>query len=394
MTHTDKPIVAKFSTNFLPYSETFVFDEVNAHRTYDVEVLALRRANADRFAVDIPVHALASGGWWGEFESRLCQATSFSPTFIHQIRARRYDVLHAHFGTGGVYGLAYQAAFNLPLVVTFHGHEVPLLSSSRRYRPEYLPYWLLSKPLLRRADLMLVVSPLFVDELIRLGAPPERVRLFNLGTTIPDLPPPAPRAAPHRVLMIGRFVEKKGMTYGIQAFAKALTEGVQARLSLAGDGPLRPVYEALIAELGIGDQVDFLGVLTHDEVGRELERTDVLLVPSVTSQDGNTEGAPTVIKEAGARYVPVVATKHGGIPSQIDEGESGFLVPERDVDALANRLQILLNTPALRASMGRAARAVMNERFNLERQVRLLEQYYDEVRVARAERRPLEIPSA
>ncbi|MEL7368424.1 MAG: glycosyltransferase, partial [Myxococcota bacterium] len=196
------------------------------------------------------------------------------------------------------------------------------------------------------------------------------------------------------VLMIGRFVEKKGMTYGLQAFAKVLATGATAKLSIAGDGPLRPMYDALIAELGIGEHVDFLGVLTHDGVARQLEQTDVLLVPSVTSQDGNTEGAPTVIKEAGARYVPVIATQHGGIPFQIDEGKSGFLVPERDVDALANRLKTLLDTPELRASMGRAARAIMNERFNLVRQVALLEQYYDEVRIARTERRPLEAPSA
>ena len=378
--------VAKLTTDFLSVSETFIHDEVESHQRYQAEVLTLRRQNQDRFPVSVPVHALSPGrGIPGALETALCRATTLSPTFQRLCRARAFDLVHAHFGTGGVYAIPYRRSGRRPLVVTFHGHEVPLLLSRRRFEPKHWGYWLLSQWLLRRADRMLAVSPTMVQQLVSLGAPASRVHLFDLGIRLPatySLDRPDSPDLPIQVLMVGRFVEKKGMEYGVRAFAKAAA-GTNARLRIVGDGPLRSTLGKVITECGLANQVELPGELRHAEVLECLRQSHIFLAPSVVAKNGDSEGTPTVIKEACAHGVPTVASRHAGIPRQIDDGVSGFLVPERDVDALAGKLRVLMADPGLRLRMGHAARRLVEDRFDLAKQIVVLERHYDEVLAGR-----------
>jgi len=382
--------VAKLATDFLSGSETFIHDEVEAHQRYQVEVLTLRRQNQDRFPVSVPVHALTPGrGISGAIEAGLCRTTTISPTFQRLCQARAYDLIHAHFGTGGVYALPYRRIPRRPLVVTFHGHEVPLLASARRFEPKHWGYWILSKWLLRRADRLLAVSPTMVGQLVSLGAPAARVHLFDLGIRLPPTYSPDRPDGPFQALMVGRFVEKKGMAYGIHAFAKAAA-GTTARLRIIGDGPLRSALEKVIADCGTSTQIELSGELHHAEVLNFLRQSHLLLAPSVVAKNGDREGTPTVIKEAGAYGLPTVATRHAGIPRQIEDGISGFLVPERDVDALAEKIRVLIADNDLRRRMGHAARRLVEERFDLTKQIMVLEQHYDEV-LAPRDREPKDV---
>jgi glycosyltransferase involved in cell wall biosynthesis len=384
-------VVAKLSTDFLAASETFIYDEIAAHQRYATEVLTLRRQNEARFSVEVPVHALTPGrGVPGMIESALCRVTCLSPTFFRLCRTREYALVHAHFGTGGVYALPYRR-HDRPLVVTFHGHEVPLLLGRRRFEPKHWGYWALSRWLFRRADRFLAVSPELVSQLIALGAPASRVHLFDLGIKLPPRPlrregiadsSSASRGLMRglmRVLMIGRFVEKKGFAYGIRAFARVARDCPTARLVIVGTGPGRKACEDLVQELGIAERVDLLGDQTHAQVWAELARADVLLAPSVVAANGDREGTPTVIKEGMAHALPVLASHHGGIPRQVVDGQTGFLVAERDVEALASRLRLLLENPALRATLGQAGRLLVEERFDRDRQIHVLEDHYDDV---------------
>jgi colanic acid/amylovoran biosynthesis glycosyltransferase len=179
------------------------------------------------------------------------------------------------------------------------------------------------------------------------------------------------------VLMIGRFVEKKGFDYGIRAFARVVRGGQPATLTLAGTGELERSYRKLISDLRLEPYVTFAGVLTADEVAEELARTDVLLAPSCTAHNGDLESGLLVAKEAGAASVPVVASQHGGIPEIVEDGITGYLVPERDDRALADRLGRILADPTLRAQLGTSARAKVEREYNLRRQVAMLESLYD-----------------
>jgi glycosyltransferase involved in cell wall biosynthesis len=135
----DRPKVALFSTHFGVYSQTFVYDEVRLHSRYDVEVFARDRSNPDTFPFE-PVHTVE--GKWATTRYGL---TTYNRSYMDRMKQGQFNLLHAHFGPGSIYALPYQKATGLPLVVTYHGYDVPLLMTPRRFKPKYWRYWLWSK---------------------------------------------------------------------------------------------------------------------------------------------------------------------------------------------------------------------------------------------------------
>jgi colanic acid/amylovoran biosynthesis glycosyltransferase len=365
--------VAMFREDFLPFSQTFVFEEIRLLTRHRVDVFAWRRLNADLFPHE-PVYV-------GGVRFLL---TGHARQFHEQFRSTAYGLIHAHFGTSGVYALPYARRYDLPLVVTFHGVDVTVLSSWARFLPHRWPYSQLAPALFRRMTLGLCVSQEIRERLIAQGADPDRLVIHRLGIDL-DQFTAGPRDAGHvRAIMVGRLVEKKGFEYGLQAFARAASRHPAATLTVVGDGPRRARLEALTRSLGLGDRVRFTGVLPSRVVSERLRQSDILLAPSVTGRDGNREGSPMVVKEAGASEVVPVSTYHAGIPEIVEDGRTGFLVNERDVPALTDRLDRLLRDADLRTRMGRAAREKMAREFNNRIQVDELERLYDRAVLTRA----------
>jgi colanic acid/amylovoran biosynthesis glycosyltransferase len=175
------------------------------------------------------------------------------------------------------------------------------------------------------------------------------------------------------VLMVGREIEKKGFDDGLRACAKA---GVPLRVTVLGtDGPLKPQLQKLGEELGL--EVAWLDPATR--VPGVMADADVLLVPSRTAANGDQEGTPTVICEGGAAALPIVSTRHAGIPEQIDDGVSGLLSDERDVEGMAAHLTLLARDRDRRRSLGEAARAKMQREYSIEAHRDKLQAVYDEV---------------
>ena len=195
------PQVALFSTHFLEYSQTFIYDEVRSHDRYRPHIFTSRRLNADRFPYE-PVHVVPDA------QQALYRTLTMCPAFDRAFRRERFDLVHAHFGPGSVYALNFAARHRLPLVVTFHGYDVPVLLGRDRLRPKFWRYWLASKLLLRRIDRFLAASLDLRRLLIRLGAPEERVFLFHLGVDVGAYRREPVTRDHVEVLMIGRFVEK------------------------------------------------------------------------------------------------------------------------------------------------------------------------------------------
>jgi len=358
--------VALFSTNFLEYSQTFVHEEVTHHQRYAVEVFCRERMLAERFPFE-PVHvgSLSYG------------VTRFCPRFHRLFRQRDFALVHGHFGTGATYADPYVRRHRLPFVVTFHGYDVPLLQSAERLLPKHWPYALLARRMLASMTLGLCASQELLELLVDAGVARERLRLYHLGVDLAAF-----RRGPHselpRVVMVGRFVEKKGFEYGVRAFAEALRRGARGELLLVGGGEREPRLRALIDELALGDSVRLLGVLPSGEVARLLATSDVVMAPSVVGIDGNRESGVIALKEGSAAGCAVLGTYHGGIPEIIEDGVTGYLVPERDVRTLAERLHRLLVDRTLVTRMGLAGRVKMEREYDLTKQVAELEQRYDE----------------
>ena len=357
---------AVFNTNFLPYSQTFVYEQLVNHDRYEAEVFCWRTMNLDWFPYPKVHRANAAYG-----------ATRISPAFFKRFREKRFDLVHAHFATGAVYALPYAERANLPLVVTFHGYDVPLLWNSRRFHPYFWPFLIHSKRVLERMTLGLCASNDLKELLLSHGVPEDKLRVHRLGVDLTRFHMKTPsERGPTRVCIIGRFCEQKGIEYAIRAFARHASPDVH--LDIIGDGELSAELHALVDRLNIGPHVSFLGILKPDQVAAHLRTCDILLAPSVVTRVGQRESGLIVVKEAAASGVPAVGTWHGGIPEIIDDGVTGFLVQERDVDALANRLGMLLDDQALRERMGAAARAKMEREYDVRKRVAELESLYDE----------------
>ncbi len=148
---------------------------------------------------------------------------------------------------------------------------------------------------------------------------------------------------PLRLVAIGRFIETKGFQHLITALGLLRNRGIDARLTLAGDGPWRGHLKAATKRLGLTNFISFPGFVPHDRISALLRASDMLVMPSVHLPGGKGDGLPTVIVEALLHRLPVVATRVASIPDLILHGETGLLAPERDPIALADAIQWLVD---------------------------------------------------
>ena len=285
------------------------------------------------------------------------------------LRATGPRLIHAHFGRSGALALPIARRLNIPLVVSFHGGDA---TKDKHYRHQFLPtiFQRRLSALQNQAALFLCVSAFIRDQLLARGFPPEKLVVHHLGV---DLDPPIPAGdppPPGYVMFAGRFVEKKGVAYLIEAIQRLQAEGRTVRLKLVGAGPM----EAELRRAGSGlPQIEFTGWLPNHELLRWMRGALALCVPSVRAANGDAEGLPTVVLEAMAAGTPVIGSQHAGIGEAVEHERTGLLVPERDPDALAAALRRLLDEPELRRQFGAAARAAAVENFDMYRQSRRLE---------------------
>jgi glycosyltransferase involved in cell wall biosynthesis len=285
------------------------------------------------------------------------------------LRAADPKLVHAHFGIDGLLALPLARALGLPLVTSLRGYDVTRTDASmlRSGHPSWIRYVLLKDQLHRGGSLFLAVSDALRDKAIAGGYPAERTRTHYNGVDLDRFRPGGEPREPGLILHVGRLVEKKGTAVLIDAVARL----ADARLVVVGEGPLRPELERRA-----GPNVSFLGALASAEVASWMRRASVLAAPSLTARSGDAEGLPNVVVEAAASGLPVVATRHSGIPEAVDDTVSGFLVPEGDAAALAGALAAALGAgPA----MGEAARALAVRKFDRRVQAARLETIYDEL---------------
>lgn len=360
-----RPVVAVFRAPLFNASETFVRSHLGAlqrYRPIAVGLVAKGEADMPRLLLSASERlALTLAGRASGAAARL--------------KAEAPALVHAHFGTDGLLALPLAERLRVPLVTTLHGHEVSrkparMLASGRL---SWMRYALLKRRLIEGGGLFLAVSEAIHRRALAAGYPPGRVITHPNGVDTDFFRPSGAPPEPGLILHVGRLVEKKGTAALIDAMA--ITE--TASLVIVGDGPLRPSLERRARNLGVGARVRFTGALTPAEVLGWMQRAWLLAAPSVTAGDGDAEGLPTILCEAAAAGLPVVATRHSGIPEAVAEGETGLLSPEGDVALLARNLSLLLGSPRLRESLAGAARLRALDRFDLARQTERLEGYYD-----------------
>jgi colanic acid/amylovoran biosynthesis glycosyltransferase len=236
------------------------------------------------------------------------------------------------------------------------------------------------KRLFREGDLFLALGRDMADRLRAAGCPEEKVRIQHLAVDVERIAF-RPRQWPgdgERVVVLycGRLVEKKGILCALEAFARLAGRWKDLEFRVVGGGPLRPAVEQAVRRMDLQDRVVLRGALPHAEAMKEMRDAHLFILPSLTAPDGDMEGTPTVLMEAQASGLPVVSTHHADIPEVALDGETGFLVPERDSQALAERLGHLLRHPDIWPDFGRAGRRHVEQRYNIHREAPKLEALY------------------
>ena len=289
-------------------------------------------------------------------------------------RRPQYDIIQCHFGKNGLKGIFLRdiGALQGSVITTFHGLD---LSGFIRDVGDRI-----YDPLFKKGDLFLPISDYWKRRLIQLGCDPAKIIVHRMGidcrrfTFIPSRLQADGRI---RLLTIARLVEKKGVEYGIRAVAKLAKDNRNIEYIIVGGGYLRESLEQLIQELDVTDIVKLMGWKQQSEIIQQLRQADILLAPSITSpKNGDQEGIPVVLMEAMAMGLPVLSTQHSGIPELVEDGVSGFLAPEQDVDALAQKLETLITHPERWPEMGQAGRQKVEKHFDIHQlNVRLIEIY-------------------
>lgn len=274
------------------------------------------------------------------------------------IRRHRPDVVLAEYGEVGVAVHEACRRAGVPLVVHFHGYDASMFEVLQRLDSAY-------RSLFRDAAAVIAVSQAMCRQLLSIGANPDRLHLNPCGVDCDRFGGADPERSAPIFLAVGRFTPKKAPDLTIQAFAKVHRTRPDVRLRLAGFGPLLDTCRTLTTNLGVASAVTFLGTRNQAQVQEEMRAARCFVQHSVVAANGDAEGTPVSILEAGASGLPVVATHHAGIPDVIVDGQTGFLVAERDVDAMAERMGRLADDPRLAAALGRAGRQRIEEKFSL-----------------------------
>ena len=173
-----------------------------------------------------------------------------------------------------------------------------------------------------------------------------------------------------KVLMVGRFAEKKGFSYGIHAFAIASSLLPELTLNIVGNGPLKKQLLTLVKKLSLENKVFFLGEMFSKDIAKIMKESSLLLSPHVTASNGDSEGIPNVIKEALAIGLPVVTTEHTGIPEIIENNFSGLCYAEKDIKGLADGILKVCNDFSFWQKCRRNGRLIIEEKFDNKKQIK------------------------
>ncbi len=354
----------------------WIYTQLTGLRRYRSVVVTQQTQNLEEFPIDTVYTATARSPGARLFNRAVRKLTGEYPFYGAILEREKAGLIHAHFGFEGCRCLRAQRASGLPMLTTFYGVDASSHALLSRWRRRY-------RRLFAAGTAFVVEGNSMRQRLEQIGCPSEKIRVCHLGIDLERIPC-QPRARPEEVrfLICAGFREKKGIPYALEALGRiATTTTVPFSVTLIGDGPDRPIIEQAIVRHGLADRVECLGALPYSRVIAELQRCHILLQPSVTAADGDTEGgAPVILLDAQASGMPVVATRHADIPEYVVDGKTGLLAPERDAEAFADRIGSLLQWESARwQQMGKDGRLHVEQNYNAGRQRQELEGLYDQI---------------
>lgn len=372
-----KPIVLIYAEPLLARSMTFIRTQAEALTSFSPYYISpYLETEGLPLPPDRVVVMRRGTRAWCRASAILFKVIGQAPLYVRKLKALRPSLLHAHFGPSALRAMPLARALNIPLIVTFQGYDATVYDEYARISNHYSHrvYVRRRKALETGSALLIAVSNFIRSELIRQGFTSEKILTHYVGVDTklfcPD--PTIPREP--MVLFTGRLAEKKGCEYLIRAMAKVQETAPENELVVIGDGPLREELEQLATTCLRSYR--FLGFQPPEIVKHWMNRARVFGAPSLRARSGDAEGYPNAFAEAQSMGLPIVSFNADGVREAVSHGETGFLGPERDSDALAHYLQLLLTNKDLCDRMSIAARRYVEKDFNLTKQTQQLEDIY------------------
>lgn len=299
------------------------------------------------------------------------------------------DIIYAQFGLDGYVGLMLKEVYGLSgkLVTCFRGDDISKFifsnikgkKSHQRGRFRVPCYFLdMYKLLFDAGDYFLPVCNYFVGKLKVLGCDFRKIGVHHSSIDVDSFQFKKRKKQVNEsinIVSVGRLTPLKGMKYLIKAFAKVIEKNKNEKLKLyiVGDGPEKEALLDFVYDLKIENDVIFTGSLAHEKIKQILYKSHIFVLSSVTEFDGTEEGIPNALMEAMATGMPVVSTKHSGIPELIIDRETGFLVEECNVSELALTLGFLVQNPQAWLRVSRKARRYVKSFHDISTEILKLE---------------------
>ncbi|OGW36934.1 MAG: colanic acid biosynthesis glycosyltransferase WcaL [Nitrospirae bacterium RBG_13_39_12] len=285
---------------------------------------------------------------------------------------KEFDIVHCHYGPNGIFGVYLkETGIRSKIVTSFYGFDI----SEYLLREGDDIY----KNLFQKGDFFLPICQFFKRKLISLNCDERKIFVHNMGIDLKRYrySERIIRSKENiKILTLARLDEKKGHEYAIKAIAKVIKKHKNIHYIIAGGGTLRSELESLVSELDIKKHVNFLGAIEQSEALVLYQQAHIFVLHSITASNGDQEGTPIVLLEAQAMGLPVISTYHSAIPEVVVDGKSGFLVPEKDVNALAEKLEYLIEHPEMWSEMGRNGRRIIEEKYDISKSNKRLAEIY------------------
>jgi colanic acid/amylovoran biosynthesis glycosyltransferase len=362
------------------YSETFITSQAMAFKSYESLVLARTKVG------ETPLSLLALSDSDPTGIRQKWMAITRTPSFfLKDERVKKLSLLHSHFGPCSVYALPLAQRLSIPLISTFHGLDTtanPWRYFLQEFGVTSFNYFLHLCDLKKSGAAFIAVSDFIRDCLIAKGFPQERVHLMYIGVdTRRYCPAPTESGllGNRYILNVARHVPVKGVDTLLRAFSLIADRFPRVSLLQVGTGPLTGSLQTLVQKLGLTGRVRFLGMQSEETVLGLMQRADILALTSQTAENGAREALGMVLNEASSCGVAIAATRSGGIPEAVIDGETGLLSPERNIRLLADNLECLLADGELRGRLGRQGREYVRDKFCIQTQTAKLERFYDQV---------------
>jgi colanic acid/amylovoran biosynthesis glycosyltransferase len=378
-------VALHFILTYLAFTESWIYSQLENLRKYRPIVYAIRSQNLEFWPIKeirVLIHGI------GLKSSTILHSypfffpyLMFHPYFIYNFKRDKPNVIHAHHGPSGFVFLKLKKVFKFPLITSFYGYDMSMLP---KQNIEWISRY---KKLFKQGNRFLVEGTQMKKSLMQLGCDQEKITIQHLGVDLNKIKfiPRELKEDQIRVLMVGHFREKKGIPYGIRAFAKVKKKHNNMQLTIIGNssGKIREEKEKkriirAIENNKLSNCVKMMGYQPYPVFLKEAYKHHIFLSPSIHASSGDKEGgAPVSILDMSASGMPILSTSHCDIPEIVLNGKSGYLVPEKDVDALAKKLEFLVENPSIWKKMGEKGREHIKKNYNIVTQIKKLEEIYD-----------------